>query len=234
MPTDGYAHRSTPRRFAAFRAIPPSNNQPVLSRREVHNFARKRARVIKCQQPANCTLSLSLFLSLSSCVWQLILYFRRKMVTGKLTRTTLKKTRRNRRPTILMIAKPIAGVLARGALARKNPGNEPREGHGGDASWNPGYARRKHASRTRGEPPRPGIPDSIGMCRECPLGDVLTPCHSAFGVPPRAKVPLRDIPPVHGGVSRLTIQEDGSSDHSSLRHRASHSEHSVSGSTSGW
>lgn len=29
-----------------------------------------------------------------------------------------------------------------------------------------------------------GISDSIGMCRECPPGDVLTPCHSVgFRVP---------------------------------------------------
>lgn len=29
-----------------------------------------------------------------------------------------------------------------------------------------------------GRTPSPGISDSIGMCRECPPGDVLTPCHS--------------------------------------------------------
>lgn len=29
-----------------------------------------------------------------------------------------------------------------------------------------------------GRTPAPGISNSIGMCRECPPGDVLTPCHS--------------------------------------------------------
>lgn len=44
-------------------------------------------------------------------------------------------------------------------------------------SWNSKYVRRKDRARTTFEEIPLGISKLIGMCRECPPCDVLTPCH---------------------------------------------------------